>query len=143
MAYDLNVKTISAITAADYSTKQFYLGAINSSGTFTLASAAGQEVDGVIYDNGGLSGRVIPVANDGTVQVIYGGTVTAGDKLTTDSSGRAVTAAGARVDSTVSSATDPLIGPFVFGKAVVSGVVGDIGVAVFAKQGAVPTTVSA
>lgn len=131
------------VTAADLSAKQFYLGACDSSGLLALASSAGQDVDGVIYDNGGLSGRVVSVANGGTVQVILGGTVTAGDKLTTNSSGKAVTAAGARVDSTVSSATDPLIGPFVFGKALASGVSGDIIPVAFAKQGAVPTTVSA
>ena len=143
MAFEQNVKTISVITAADLSAKQFYLGKINSSGTLSLASAAGQDVTGIIYDNGGTSGRVVPVAVDGTCMVIYGGTVTAGDKLASDANGKAVTAAGSRVDSTVSSATDPLIGPFVFGEAVVSGVAGDIGVVNFARQGAVPTTVSA
>lgn len=143
MSYEQNVRTISLVTAADLSTKQFYLGKTNSSGLLALASSAGQDVTGVIYDNGGTSGRVVSVANGGTVQVILGGTVTAGDKLTTDANGKAVTAAGARVDSTVSSATDPLIGPFVFGEALASGVSGDIIPVAFDKQGAAPTTVSA
>lgn len=143
MSFEQNVKTINLVTAADLSAKQFYLCKTNSSGLAALASSAGQDVTGVIYDNGGTSGRVIPVANGGSVMVIYGGTVTAGDKLTTDANGKAVTAAGSRVDSTVSSATDPLIGPFIFGEALVSGVAGDIGVVAFDKQGAAPTTVSA
>jgi hypothetical protein len=141
MSFEQNVVTISMVTAADLSAKQFYLGVVNSSGLLALASAAGQEVDGVIYDNGGTSGRVTSLAVGGTVQVILGDTVTAGDKLTTNASGKAVLATTAITNtSDGGSATDPLIGSYVFGKALASGVVGDIIPVAFAKSGAVPTT---
>jgi len=61
----------------------------------------------------------------GLADVLYGGTVTRGDMLTTDASGRAVTAAPAAGVNNV-----------VIGIAFVSGVVGDIG-AVVLSQGKV------
>lgn len=141
MAYEQNVVTTSLITAADLSAKQFYFCKVDSSGYAALCSAAGEEADGVIYDNGGTSGRVVSVAVGGIVQVICGGTITAGNKVTTNSSGKAVAATAAYTDtSDGGSATDPLIGSYVFGKALASGVSGDIIPVLVAKSGAVPTT---
>ena len=62
------------------------------------------------------SGDRIDVVRSGMTPVIYGGTVAAGDLLTSDASGRAVTAApGAGVNA------------YVIGQAEIAGVVGDIG----------------
>lgn len=63
-----------------------------------------------------VSGDRCDVTRIGLDEVEYGGNVTAGDELTSDASGRAVTAApGAGVNA------------YTIGKAEVSGVLGDIG----------------
>lgn len=71
----------------------------------------------------GTTGRVAPAAGDrtdivrtGIAEVVYGGTVTRGAKLTADASGRAIAAAPA-------AGTNAQI----IGIAEVSGVVGDVG----------------
>jgi hypothetical protein len=58
----------------------------------------------------------VTVVHDGIADVVYGGTVAAGDFLTTDASGRAIASApGAGTNHNV------------IGRAVVAGVVGDLG----------------
>jgi hypothetical protein len=77
------------------------LGVAVGLGSLTTAYATGERVD---------------VLLGGTAQVEYGGTVARGDWLTTDASGRAVTAnPGAGVNNNV------------IGRAMLSGVVGDWG----------------
>lgn len=80
--------------------------AANSEAMFAVADALGQAT---------VNGRVECVM-DGTAEVEYGGTVARGDFLTADSSGRAIASApGAGVNHRI------------IGIALVSGVVGDIG----------------
>jgi hypothetical protein len=92
-----NVKELSTFKAnIDLSALQFrIMKGVNMSGELgiTTATAATDELLGVLQDK--------PIANDfcgvatrargGRCQVIAGGTVTAGDKLTTDATGRAIT----------------------------------------------------
>lgn len=80
------------------------------------AAAATDAVLAVANNLGAASGERVDVVMDGIAEVEYGGTVTRGDPLTSDSSGRAVTAAPA-------TGTNNRI----IGFALCSGVVGDIG----------------
>lgn len=79
--------------------------------TYLRVAAANARIDGILQ-NAPVAGDACDVAFDGFCKATYGGTVTAGDYLTTDSSGRLVTAA-----------TGELAGA----KAIVAGVVSDIG----------------
>lgn len=83
--------------------------------TVVQASAVGDAIIGV-SDLGAASTEIVDVVMNGIFPVVYGGTVTRGDLLTTDSTGRAVTAAPA-------AGVNNSIG----GRAMVSGVVGDLG----------------
>lgn len=71
---------------------------------------------GVSTDIDSDSGEVVDAVRSGLAPVLYGGTITRGDPLTADSTGRAVAA-------TLPVAADT----YIIGFAEVSGVVGDIG----------------
>lgn len=81
-------------------------------GSWVPAAAATDLMGGVSESVAAASGERVDVARVGIADVLYGGTVTRGQKLTSDASGRAVTAVS---------------GNHVIGTAEVSGVVGDIG----------------
>ena len=91
----------------------------------TPAAAVSDKLLGVTTDVDTVINTRGDVVVEGITDVEYGGTVTRGDKLTTDSSGRAVTAApAAGVNNNI------------IGIAMVSGVVTDVG-AVKISQGIV------
>ncbi len=71
---------------------------------------------GVSTDIDSDSGEVVDAVRTGLAPVLYGGTITRGDPLTADSTGRAIAA-------TLPVAADT----YIIGFAEVSGVVGDIG----------------
>ena len=77
------------------------------------ATAATDAIMGVADSLGAASGQIVDVIVGGYASVTYGGTVTRGAPLTTDSTGRAIvaTVAGSRL----------------VGYAVTAGVVGDVG----------------
>ena len=77
--------------AADYSAKQFYLMYLSAADTITISGAAG-DVIGILYGKpeSGEYGEVL-TASGVLAQVITGASVSAGDWLESDSSGRAVT----------------------------------------------------
>lgn len=85
-------------------------------GTCRLASAATDLAFGVSSEIDVVVGEPCDVAIMGLVPVTYGGNVTRGDLLTSDAQGRAVTAAPAAGTNAE-----------VIGRAMLSGVVGDIG----------------
>jgi hypothetical protein len=99
--------------AADYSAKQYYAMYQSSSTAVTLAATAGQKTLGPLQ-NVPTSGKPAVVRLAGISKVFYGGTVTAGDPLTTDASGKYVTA----TDSS----------SFIAGYALLAGSASDIGV---------------
>lgn len=83
--------------------------------TMLQAAAATDAIVGV-SDLAVASGETVDVCQTGIFPVVYGGTVARGDLLTSDSSGRAITAApGAGVNHRIG------------GVAMESGVVGDLG----------------
>lgn len=85
-------------------------------GQVVPGAAATDKLLGVSTDIAALINERCDVILSGIADVLYGGTVTRGDILTADASGRAVTAAPA------AGANNRLIGV-----AMVSGVVGDVG----------------
>jgi hypothetical protein len=90
----------------------------------TYASQATAVTEGLIGVNGSLAAAIgarCDIILDHTAEVEYGGTVTRGDWLTTDANGKAVTAApAAGVNNNV------------IGRALASGVSGDIGLVLLA-----------
>lgn len=96
-------------------------------GTALLGNGVATTPLGVSTEIDVVSGEPVDVIREGLADVEYGGTVTRGDPLTSDATGRAVTAAPATG-----------VNNRCIGWAEVSGVVGDIGttsVAPFIMQG--------
>lgn len=90
------------------------LGSVD--GQVLAAAAVSDKLFGVSTDIAAAIGERCDVILGGIADVLYGGTVTRGDLLTSDASGRCVTAApGAGVNNRI------------IGIAVLSGVIGDIG----------------
>jgi hypothetical protein len=80
------------------------------------AAAVGDKLIGISTDIAAAINERCDVILEGVADVLYGGAVTRGDLLTSDANGRAVTAApGAGVNNNV------------IGRALISGVLGDIG----------------
>jgi len=85
-------------------------------GNALIAAAVGDKIIGVSTDIAAAINERVDVILEGIADVLYGGTVARGDLLTTDGTGRAVTAApAAGVNNSV------------IGRALIAGVVGDIG----------------
>jgi len=78
------------LAAADYQTKQFYLMYISAADTVTICGAAGLAI-GILYNkpNTGEAAEVL-TASGVFARVITGGSISAGNTLESDSSGRAV-----------------------------------------------------
>lgn len=116
MATTTDGKTKTFKSAASLVDKQFYIVYVNAKGIVTIGSAATQKPLGVIVNKpqAGI-GRNIEVMlpmGGGTGKVIAGGSISIGDKLTTDSAGKAVATTTA--------------GNFVFGIAIEPADSGDI-----------------
>jgi len=92
MAHEIIVQNTSLITAADYSTKQYYAMKVNASGLAEICGA-GENALGILQDKP-ESGEVGCVMVLGESKAIYGATVAAGANLMTDASGRLITATG-------------------------------------------------
>lgn len=91
MAVEVSTSGFSHLTAAaDYSSNQYHLGYVDSSGTITLGATLGARVSGII-SNEPQSGESVDLITGGVGKVRCGGTVTAGDKLVCAASGEAVT----------------------------------------------------
>jgi hypothetical protein len=92
MAYELGVQNSSIIASADLSSYQYYCVKINSSGLCALCGD-GENAIGILQ-NKPVSGDVCDVMVLGESKAIYGGSVTAGSNLASDSNGRLVVASG-------------------------------------------------
>lgn len=91
--YKHAVISLGGKAAADYSSAGLYRAAAYTAATktWTLASVAGQKVDGVMMDDPKANQSVAPTML-GIAKWECGGTVAAGDRLATDANGKAVTA---------------------------------------------------
>jgi|SRR5579883_465003 hypothetical protein len=92
----------------------------NADGVFAAAGASTDAMAGVSESIDAADGERVDVRRIGIAEVVYGGTVSRGDPLTSDAQGRAVVAKD---------------GDRVLGYAEVSGVVGDVGSVLLAPSG--------
>jgi len=116
------VCSVSLPVASDLSASQYCCVNLNSSGQVALPSAGG-DIVGVMQDTeGSAANRVTAVATmfGAITKVKLGGTVTAGDYLKVDTSGRVVTATS---------------GSFVVGRCVAGGAINNIGTMILGTTG--------
>ncbi len=92
MAWEKPLENLSLVAAADFSAKQFYAVKIDANGAAALAGA-GDNAVGIMQDNP-ASGTIGNVMTLGVSKAVYGGTVTAGDNLSSDANGKLITTAG-------------------------------------------------
>lgn len=91
MAIEGALSSIPGVKAsADLSAKQFFIMKVSGVQTVTVLAATTDKILGVLQD-APASGASANVAFDGVTKVVAGGTVTAGDTVGSDSSGKAVT----------------------------------------------------
>lgn len=91
MAFHEDVKKVTILAGSDLSANQYSFVNRNASNQLALAGA-GLDADGVLYDKPSAQGRAAAVAINGVAKVLLGGTVAVGDDVTSDATGRAVTA---------------------------------------------------
>jgi len=88
--------------------------------TFSLATGATDQLIGIFQHTTSAVGDIVRImVTSGISSLLYGGTVTRGDPLTSDALGRGITA---------------VAGQNIIGYATVSGVVGDIGTCLLSRQ---------
>jgi hypothetical protein len=93
MAYEQTLRTIGLPASADLSASQFCFVVVNASGQLALP-AAGGDAEGILQDKPNGAGVAGEVGILGVSKLVVGAAgVTAGDLLTTDAAGKAVTAA--------------------------------------------------
>ncbi len=89
MAVEQPIGKISLDAAADFTGNQFYAVKIDASGDAALAGA-GERAIGILQNTPGAAGRASEITTDGKSKAILGGSVTAGDALTSDANGKLV-----------------------------------------------------
>lgn len=77
---------------ADLSTKQWLFGKVDSSGRIVPTTVLGENAIGVIADNPAAAGRECAVVTAGVVDVMAGGSITAGNYVVAGANGRAFAA---------------------------------------------------
>lgn len=136
---------LSMVAAADLSAKQYYFMKADTTAAGSKAdvvSAAGADSIGVLQ-NDPTSGKtaIVRIKAGSVTKVVYGASITAGDKLKALSSGKAGAIVLAKVDtSDTGAAADPVIGSYCLGTALVSGADGEVGRMLWQPIGLVPTT---
>lgn len=87
--------TLSLVAGADLSSScQWRFGKVNSSGKVIRCSSTGEQAVGVICDNPDAADKAVAVQVGGIAKIEAGAAVTAGDKVMTDTVGRAITHTG-------------------------------------------------
>lgn len=121
MAYSVNVGLdFTWAASGDLSTDQFKFVTLNSSKQLALAGAD-VECLGVLQDKPSAAGKNGQVRYFGISKVIAGGSFNAGDKIASDSNGKAVKATAASVSA---GTPEPLAGSHVIGLALEAGTSG-------------------
>ena len=91
MSFQQSLQTRSVPVTADMTSKQYYIMKA-SSGSMAVCGA-GQQPIGVIQDTPAASGRPGCLGFDGVSKVVAGAAISAGAYVSSDSAGKAVTAA--------------------------------------------------
>lgn len=87
MALERNLQTISLPAAADLSSYQFHLVAIDADGRAALAGGSVAKVIGVLQNKPSGTAHAAQVAIGGVSKVVAGGSVAAGDLIKSDANG--------------------------------------------------------
>lgn len=107
------------LAGADLSADQFKLVKQNGTGKqVILCSSAGEFVFGVLQNKPDAVAKAATIQTLGMSKVLAGASVSIGDQLKCDATGRAVAASAANVDATSASTTEAVKGSFVFGVAL-------------------------
>lgn len=101
MAVESTLQAISVQASTDLSSNQYMFVFVNSSGQLA-ASAVDGDIVGVLQDKPAAQGRAGNVAFAGRTKIKLGGTVAAGNRVTSDASGNAIAiASGSAVSAGV------------------------------------------
>lgn len=119
MSFDNNKQSITLEAGADLSAKQYFFVSVAADGQVD-PTGDGVHANGVLQNDPDAAGKAATVTIGGVTQVSCGGTVTAGDNLSSDAAGEAV-----------SSAT----GDVILGTALESGTDGSIIAMIFNPRG--------
>jgi len=137
---DPMVKDLLLEAAGDLSSSQFLFVKMDTNGDVVIASAAGEDVVGVLQ-NTPASGAIAVVRVLGPSRVIGSAAVNPGALVATTSAGKSKTAVAGRTDtSDAGAAVDPLIGSFVMGRALTLGALDTQHSIQVHPMGAIPTT---
>lgn len=90
MAYEQALKSISVPASADLSASQYCFMTIGTDGQLAVCGVDAA-IAGVLQDKPAAAGRAGALGISGGSKLLCGGSVTMGDRLTSDSSGRAIT----------------------------------------------------
>jgi hypothetical protein len=99
MAIESNVGGLSYPAGVALNTSQYLFMKLNASGQIIPCSVAGEASIGVLQDAPLAIGRAGAVSKVGMqTKVLFGAAVTAGAKMTTDATGKAITAATGNIE---------------------------------------------
>jgi hypothetical protein len=96
MAFKENQSCISLEASGDLSSNQFYFVDVDTSGQAAVAGD-GADAVGVLQNDPDTQGHAATVAIEGVSRVSCGGSVTAGDDISSDTNGQGVTSASGDV----------------------------------------------
>jgi hypothetical protein len=111
MAFEAILRSLTLPASGDLSTKQYLFVMLNGSGQIATA-VAGSAATGVLQDKPNVAGHGGNVAVGGVSKIYAGGTITAGNRVSSDANGAAIA-------STAASGSQ-------LGQALTSGVAGDL-----------------
>jgi hypothetical protein len=89
-AFERPGEAVTVTPATDFSTKRYTFGAVDANGAL-VTPAAGANAIGVVQTPG-IAAEPCNVMTSGVSFIVLGGTVAAGDDISTDASGKAVKA---------------------------------------------------
>ena len=119
MALQEGVISLTLEAGSDLSADQFKGVIIAADGQVDLNGVAGGPITGILQNDPDAAGKAATVGYFGVSKVIYGGTITAGNKIQINATGLAELAASA---------------DHVVGTALVSGVINDVGSVLLTSQ---------
>lgn len=139
MSFQSNGTDLSRHAATDLSGSQFRI--VKGVAGGVALSGAGERSFGILQ-NKPAAGQAGTVRVGGVSKVVAGGAVAQGAAITSDPTGRAITATLARTKTDdAGAAVDPLIGSYVLGEAIEAAAnAGDLIAVLITHAGAVPTT---
>lgn len=134
---------VTRAAGAALASSQFCFVKINASG-FAVAAGAGENAFGILQNDPDAASKACTIRVLGLSKVLVGsGGVTVGDDIASDTAGKAKTAVKGKTDtSNTGAAADALLGSYVLGTALETGVSGDIIQMLVTPKGVVPTTAS-